>query len=77
VIKARVTNKSAIKTWDKGPSNNGKLMSVDLCDEGNSEIRAVFFKATVDKLKDLFQIGHIYLISNGKIKNGTLIFNKY
>jgi len=75
VIKGRVTSKSAVKSWDKGPTNKGTLMSVDLCDESNSEIRAVFFKAAVDKFQNLFVVGHIYLISNGKVKNANTQFS--
>ncbi|CAG8983163.1 hypothetical protein HYALB_00010311 [Hymenoscyphus albidus] len=60
-IKARVTNKSDIKTWQK-QSSEGKLFSVNLLDE-SGEIKATGFNAECDKLYDLFQEGSVYYIS--------------
>lgn len=48
IIKARVTQKGAIKSWnnDRG---NGKLFNINLIDGYNDEIQATFFKEAADK----------------------------
>ncbi|KAI5858167.1 replication factor-a protein [Durotheca rogersii] len=61
-IKARVTQKSDIKTWHK-TSGEGKLFSVNLLDE-SGEIRATGFNEQCDQFYDLLQEGHVYYISN-------------
>lgn len=60
-IKARVTNKSEIRTWQKATSE-GKLFSVNLLDE-SGEIKATGFNEQCDMLYDLFQEGSVYYIS--------------
>ncbi|KAI0386638.1 replication factor-a protein [Hypomontagnella monticulosa] len=61
-IKARVTQKSDIKTWHKA-SGEGKLFSVNLLDE-SGEIRATGFNEQVDQYYDLLQEGQVFYISN-------------
>ncbi|OLN85970.1 Replication factor A protein 1 [Colletotrichum chlorophyti] len=61
-IKARVTQKSDIKTWHK-PSGEGKLFSVNLLDE-SGEIRATGFNDQVDQYYELLQEGNVYYISS-------------
>jgi len=68
VIRARVTSKGEIKTWDKGPTNSGKLFSVDLVDHDGGEIRATFFREAVDLFYDVLQVGNVYTFSEGKVK---------
>jgi len=67
MIKARVTNRSDIRTWsnDRG---EGKLFSVDLLDEHGTEIRATFFRDAVDKFHPLVEPEGVYYFSNGKLK---------
>lgn len=60
-IKARVTNKSEIKTWHKA-TGEGKLFSVNFLDE-SGEIRATGFNQEVDQFYDLLQEGSVYYIS--------------
>jgi replication factor A1 len=60
-IKARVTNKSEIRTWSKA-NGEGKLFSVNLLDE-TGEIRATGFNQEVDQFYDLLQEGSVYYIS--------------
>lgn len=60
-IKARVTQKSDIRTWHK-PSGEGKLFSVNLLDE-SGEIKATGFNEQCDALYDLFQEGSVYYIT--------------
>ncbi|KAF3357892.1 hypothetical protein VD0004_g9366 [Verticillium dahliae] len=61
-IKARVTQKSDIRTWHK-PSGEGKLFSVNLLDE-SGEIKATGFNEQCDQYYDLLQEGSVYYISN-------------
>ncbi|KAI9504883.1 Replication factor A protein 1 [Coemansia spiralis] len=65
-IRARVTQKSPIKTWNK-PSSQGRLFSVNLLDE-SGEIRATTFTQQVDALYPLFEVGKVYYISNAQVK---------
>ncbi|KAL3286539.1 hypothetical protein HHI36_001044 [Cryptolaemus montrouzieri] len=66
VIKARVSNKSAIRTWSNS-KGEGKLFSMDLIDE-SGEIRCTGFKEMVDKYYDYLQVDKIYFISKCQIK---------
>ncbi|KAL9009426.1 MAG: hypothetical protein Q9173_005542 [Seirophora scorigena] len=61
-IKARCTNKSAIKTWHN-KNGEGKLFSVNLLDE-SGEIRGTGFNDQCDALYDLFQEGGVYYITS-------------
>jgi len=67
-IKARVTSKSGVKSWDKGPNNQGKLFSVDLVDSEGTEIRATFFREAVDLFLPRLEVGNVYTFSEGKVK---------
>ncbi|KAF8558347.1 replication factor-A protein 1 [Imleria badia] len=64
-VKARVTNKSEVKSWSN-QRGEGKLFSVTLMDE-TGEIRATGFNAAVDELYDKFEEGKVYYISKGRI----------
>lgn len=68
VIKARVTSKGEVRHWDKGPTNQGKLFSVDLMDAEGVEIRATFFKEAVDEWEQVLQINNVYTFGNGRVK---------
>lgn len=61
-IKARVSQKSDIKTWHKA-SGEGKLFSVNLLDE-SGEIKATGFNDQCDQFYDLLQEGQVYYISS-------------
>ncbi|KAI4091929.1 MAG: hypothetical protein LQ344_003747 [Seirophora lacunosa] len=61
-IKARCTNKSAIKTWHN-KNGEGKLFSVNLLDE-SGEIRGTGFNDQCDALYELFQEGGVYYITS-------------
>jgi replication factor A1 len=78
-IKARVTNKSEIRTWSK-PNSEGKLFNVNLLDE-TGEIRATGFNEQCDAFYDLFQEGAVYYISGCKVnmakKNFSNLKNDY
>jgi len=73
-IKARVTSKSDIRTWNKS-SGSGKLFSMDLMDE-SGEIRATAFKDQCDQYYDLIQVGKVYYISRCSVKAANKAYNK-
>lgn len=64
-IKARVTQKSDIRTWSN-QRGEGKLFNVTLMDE-SGEIRATAFNAVVDELYDRFEEGKVYFVSKARV----------
>ncbi|XP_045448079.1 replication protein A 70 kDa DNA-binding subunit [Melitaea cinxia] len=73
VIKARVMNKSAIRTWSNA-KGEGKLFSMDLCDD-SGEIRATAFKNECDKFYDMIQVDKVYYISRCQLKTANKQFS--
>jgi len=73
-IKARVTNKSDIRTYNnaKGP---GKLFSVEFIDQ-TGEIRATGFNETVDRYYDMLQVDNVYYISRAQLKTANKQYSK-
>ncbi|KAJ2265635.1 Replication factor A protein 1, partial [Coemansia sp. RSA 451] len=65
-IRARVTQKTAIKSWNK-PNSQGRLFSVNLLDD-SGEIRATAFTQQVDRLFPMLEAGKVYYISNAQVK---------
>lgn len=65
-IRARVTNKSNIRTWSNS-RGDGKLFSMELVDE-SGEIRVTGFNQEVDKFFSLIEIGKVFYISKGSLK---------
>jgi replication factor A1 len=64
-IKARVTQKSDIKTWSN-QRGEGKLFNVTLMDE-SGEIRATGFNQVVDELYDKLEEGKVYFLSKARV----------
>lgn len=56
-----------MRTWSN-PRGEGNLFSIDLLDEGGSEMRGTFFKADADKWFDQLQAGSVYSFQGGRIK---------
>lgn len=73
VIKARVTNKSPIRTWSNS-RGEGQLFSLDLLDE-SGEIRCTAFRDLCDKFYDRIEIGQVYYISRCQLKPANKQFN--
>ncbi|MBN3304615.1 RFA1 protein, partial [Amia calva] len=65
-IRARVTNKSSIRTWSNS-RGDGKLFSMEIVDE-SGEIRVTGFNEQVDKYYSLIEISKVYYISKGTLK---------
>ncbi|KAL4707759.1 hypothetical protein ACJJTC_001705 [Scirpophaga incertulas] len=72
VIRARVMNKSGIRTWSNA-KGEGKLFSMDLFDE-SGEIRATAFKNECDKFYDMIQVDKVYYISRCQLKTANKQF---
>ncbi|KAI6028571.1 hypothetical protein F5J12DRAFT_806286 [Pisolithus orientalis] len=64
-IKARVTQKTEIRTW-VNQRGEGKLFGVTLMDE-SGEIRATAFNAVVDMLYNKLEEGKVYYISKARV----------
>ncbi|XP_061575582.1 replication protein A 70 kDa DNA-binding subunit [Cololabis saira] len=65
-IRARITNKSSIRTWSNS-RGDGKLFSMEIVDE-SGEIRVTGFNQEVDKFFTLIEVGKVYYISKGSLK---------
>jgi len=64
-IKARVTQKSEIKTWSNA-RGEGKLFNVTLLDD-SGEIRATGFNLVCDELYPRLEEGKVYYISKARV----------
>lgn len=64
-IKARVTQKSEIKTWSN-TRGEGKLFNVTLMDD-TGEIRGTAFNIAVDELYPRLEEGKVYFISKARV----------
>lgn len=73
VIRARVTNKSVLRTYSNA-KGAGKLFNFDVCDE-SGEIRITAFNAECDRFFNLIEKDGIYLISKGSIKPANKKFS--
>ncbi|XP_060902628.1 replication protein A 70 kDa DNA-binding subunit [Labrus mixtus] len=65
-VRARVTNKSTIRTWSNS-RGDGKLFSMEVVDE-SGEIRLTGFNQEVDKFFSLIEVGKVYYISKCSLK---------
>ncbi|XP_022594548.1 replication protein A 70 kDa DNA-binding subunit-like isoform X1 [Seriola dumerili] len=65
-IRARVTNKSKVRTWSNS-KGEGKLFSFDIVDE-SGEIKITAFNKEVDKFFSLVEQGKVYYISKATLK---------
>ncbi|KAJ0063749.1 hypothetical protein NL108_006693, partial [Boleophthalmus pectinirostris] len=65
-IRARVTNKSTIRTWSNS-RGDGKLFSMEIVDE-SGEIRVTGFNQEVDKFFELIEVGKVYYLSRASLK---------
>ncbi|KAK7194767.1 replication factor A, 51kDa subunit [Novymonas esmeraldas] len=72
-IRARVADKTDIRTWNK-PTSQGKLFSFTLIDE-SSAIRATVFNDAVDTFEPLIVNGQVYYFSGAQVKNANRRFS--
>lgn len=72
-VRARVSDKSDVRTWNK-PDSQGKLFSFTLLDESAS-IRATVFNDAVDVFDPLLVNGQVYYFSGAQVKNANRRFS--
>merc|ERR1719259_174312 len=72
-ICARVTTKSAMRTWSNA-KGNGKLFSFDLIDD-SGEIRVTAFNEQCDKFMDMIEAGKVYFLTIASIKTANKKFS--
>lgn len=72
-IKARVTDKGDVRTWDK-PNSKGSLMSFTLVDE-TAAIRCTLFNDAIARFNHILAPNSVVYVSGGSIKNANKRFN--
>lgn len=76
VIKARVTTKSAPRTFQrKGGGADGKLFSVELLDAEGGQIRATFFNEGADTYQNMLVTGKVFFFSGGSLRIANKQYN--
>lgn len=73
VIRVRVTNKSALRTYNNA-KGAGKLFNFDVCDE-SGEIRITAFNAECDRFFNMIEKDNLYYITKGIIKPANKKFS--
>jgi replication factor A1 len=73
-IKARVLDKSNIRTWNKEGSS-GQLFTMTLVDAEGSAIRATVFQEGVNKFNDMMENGKVYIFTKGTVKQANKKFS--
>jgi replication factor A1 len=73
-IKARVTNKSNIRTYTNA-KGEGKLFNVEFIDT-TGEIRASGFNEQVDKFYDLLELDRVFYVSRCQLKAANKQYSK-
>jgi replication factor A1 len=74
VIRAKVTNKSDVKTWSNA-KGEGSLFSVTLLDSSGYDVKCTFFKEAVDKFYNMLEEGRVYTFSGGRLKVANMAYN--
>uniref|UniRef100_A0A674PDU3 Replication protein A subunit n=1 Tax=Takifugu rubripes TaxID=31033 RepID=A0A674PDU3_TAKRU len=72
-IRARVMNKSSIRTWNNS-RGEGKLFSFEIVDE-SGEMKITAFNKEVDKFFSLVEQGKVYYISKATLKVANKQYN--
>ena len=73
-IKARVATKSDLRTF-RNARGEGQLMTIELVDAQQSEMRATFFGSAALKFHPMLQVGSVYTFSKGSVKPANPRFN--
>lgn len=66
-IKARVISKSELRTYNSAKMGEGKLFSMDICDD-SGEMRVTLWREAAERYYDLVEPGKVYLISKGTLR---------
>ncbi|PVV02755.1 hypothetical protein BB560_002781 [Smittium megazygosporum] len=73
-IKARLTQKSDIKTWSN-QRGTGRLFNANFIDE-SGEIRVTGFNDQVDQFYAMLEVGKVYYLSSARVNLANSKFNK-
>ena len=73
-IKARVTKKDDIRTWQNA-KGEGQLFSAELLDSSNMDMKCTFFREAVDKFYPMLEEDKVYTFSGGRLKAANLQYN--
>ena len=73
-IRARVATKSEMRTF-RNAKGEGQLMTVDLVDSEQSEMRATFFGSAAQKFFPILTVGKVFTFSRGSVKPANPKFN--
>ena len=73
-IRARVANKSEMRTF-RNAKGEGQLMTCDLVDADQSEMRATFFGTAAQKFYPILTVGKVFNLSRGSVKPANPKFN--
>eukprot|EP00984_Skeletonema_dohrnii_P010594 scaffold4130_cov112-Skeletonema_dohrnii-CCMP3373.AAC.6 len=73
-IRAKITNKSEIRTWSNA-KGEGSLFSVVVLDSSGTDVKCTFFKEAVDKFYNLLEEGRVYTFSGGRLKVANMQYN--
>jgi len=73
-IKARVTSKGPVRTFN-GKNGEGKVMSFDLVDESQGEIRVTAWHEVAQRMDTEIQVGKVYTISKASLKPARKQYN--
>ena len=73
-IKARVSTKSEMRHF-RNAKGEGQLMTVDLVDQNQTEMRATFFGSAAMKFHPILSVGKVYTFSKGSVKPANPRFN--
>ncbi|KAL7487194.1 hypothetical protein ACHAW6_012791 [Cyclotella cf. meneghiniana] len=74
VIRAKITNKSEIRTWSNA-KGEGSLFSIVLLDSSGFDVKCTFFKEAVDKFYNMLEEGKVYNFSGGRLKVANMQYN--
>lgn len=66
-IKARVISKSELRTYNSEKMGEGKVFSMDICDD-SGEMRVTLWREAAERYFELVSPGSVYLISKGQLR---------
>ena len=75
-IRARVTSKAQVRSFQRGKGGEGRVFHVELLDAGGDEIRASFWNEAVTLFHDKLQKGRCYTFSGGSVRVANRQFNQ-
>lgn len=75
VIRARITSKGPLRSFNNKRGGDGKVFHVELLDSQGGEIRASFFNEVAEKYFQKLEVGKVYRFSKGSVKVANRQYN--